>query len=268
MATCPTGHDSATDDYCDTCGAPIAVASTESPPSPDPAASTPGTAPTPGDGGTGGVAAGPEAGDEGGAGADSGPRVEGPAETTGTAGTAGTAASAGEAGDAGGVVCPGCRDTVVGRFCESCGYDIESGQAPKPAAVTLTLSADRGHWNRMVGSGEPAFPPAVPTIAFELTGDRATLGRVTTGAAPDVDLPLSGPAADPAVSHHQCEFERQADRGSWTVQDSASSNGTWINDADEPLPAGQTHTLTEGDRIFVGAWTCLTVHLPPPTAST
>jgi hypothetical protein len=45
MATCPAGHDSATDDYCDTCGAPIAVASTESPRSPDPAASTPGTAP-------------------------------------------------------------------------------------------------------------------------------------------------------------------------------------------------------------------------------
>jgi FHA domain len=269
MATCPAGHDSATDDYCDTCGAPLAVASTGSPLSPEPAAaSTPGTAPTPGDGRPSGRAADPEAAGDAGAGAASGPTSEGAAEATGAGGTAGMAASAGEASAAGGVACPGCGDTVVGRFCESCGYDIESGQAPKRAAVTLTLSADRGHWDRMVGSGEPAFPPAVPAITFELTGDRATLGRVTTGAAPDVDLALSGAAADPAVSHHQCEFERQGGGGTWTVQDSGSSNGTWINDADEPLPAGQIHTLTEGDRIFVGAWTCLTVHLPPPTAST
>jgi hypothetical protein len=226
MATCPAGHDSTTDDYCDTCGVPIAAAPT-SPDPPDGASSTP------------------------------------PAGSAATGGAASTAAAASPESEAA-TVCPGCGDSVVGRFCESCGYDIESGEAPTPATVTLTLSADRAHWNRMVGSGEPAFPAATPTLTLELTGDRASLGRVRTGATPDVDLALSGVAADPAVSHHQCEFERQAEGTTWLVRDAGSSNGTWINDADEPLAAGETHTLSEGDRILVGAWTCLTVHLARP----
>jgi hypothetical protein len=45
------------------------------------------------------------------------------------------------------------------------------------------------------------------------------------------------------------------------VRDTGSANGTWINDAQEPLPNGQAHTLAAGDRIFVGAWTCLTVSM-------
>ncbi|MGH9211555.1 MAG: FHA domain-containing protein [Acidimicrobiales bacterium] len=217
-ATCPAGHESTTDDYCDTCGMPIAAAPSAVPTSPptDPASPQP-----------------PEAAAE-----------AAPADTP----------------------CPGCGDNVVGRFCESCGYDLESGQAPQPATVTLSLSADRSHWARMVGSGEPAFPPAAPALTFELSGDQVTLGRVRGGAEPDVDLALTGAAADPGVSHHQCEFERQEGATAWIVRDSGSSNGTWINDADEPLADGQTHTLAEGDRIFVGAWTCLTVHFAAPPA--
>lgn len=37
MATCPAGHDSATDDYCDVCGAPLSSASGSSPSAPAPA---------------------------------------------------------------------------------------------------------------------------------------------------------------------------------------------------------------------------------------
>ena len=219
MPTCPAGHDSATDDYCDTCGAPISsIASALA--QPDEAA----------------------------------------AEAAGEADEGAAAA--------GGVSCPGCGTTVVGRFCESCGYNVESGQAPTTATVTLSLSADRGHWQRMSQSGEPPFPAAVPALTFDLTGDRASLGRIRAGATSDVDLALTGTAADPGVSHYQCEFSRRPDGGAWTVRDTDSSNGTWINDAPEPLPAGATHTLTEGDRILIGAWTCLTVHLPPPTLPT
>jgi hypothetical protein len=192
MATCPAGHDSAADDYCDTCGAPML-------PSPAPVA---GATPT---------------------------------------------------------TCPGCGEAVDGRFCESCGYDIVQGRPAAPATVTLTLGADRSHWERMVGAGEPAFPTVAPTQTLELSGDHATLGRVRTGAPVDVDLALSGPTADPAVSHRQCEFER--DGTTWLVRDSQSSNGTWINDADEPLSAGETHRLADGDRILIGAWTCLMVHI-------
>jgi hypothetical protein len=163
--------------------------------------------------------------------------------------------------------CPSCGEPLRGRFCESCGYDPETGQAPAaeaPAAagvptVTLELDADPALWDRMVGSGEPAFPAALPVLRFELTGDRATLGRIRAGAAVDVELPLTGAAADPAVSHNHCVFERQDD--GWTVRDAGSANGTWINDAPKPLAPGQTHTLADGDRILLGAWTRLTVHV-------
>lgn len=199
--TCPSGHESSTGDYCDTCGAPIAAPAAAGEPETDPA-------------GAGQAAAGTPA-------------------------------------------CPSCGEPVVARYCESCGYDVESGTPAGPPPVMLVLGTDRAHWDRMVGSGEPAFPTVAPTLAFELTGDRAVLGRVRAGAAADVDLALTGAAADPAVSHRQCVFERDAD--GWTVRDADSSNGTWINDADEPLAAGAVHRLRDGDRILVGAWTSLTV---------
>lgn len=132
--------------------------------------------------------------------------------------------------------------------------DAKSGTAPP---VTLVLGAERAHWDRMVGGGEPAFPTVAPTLTFELTGENAILGRVRAGRPVDVDLALTGAAADPAVSHNQCVFERDGD--SWTVTDAGSSNGTWINDADVPLAPGTSHTLADGDRILIGAWTCLTV---------
>jgi FHA domain len=220
MATCPAGHESATDDYCDTCGAPIGEAAPAAP-APDPAAPGP-AAPDP-------------------AAPASPPAAEPAAEAEPAA------------------ACPDCGAPVEGRFCEVCGYDVESGTPAAALTVTLQLGADRGHWDRMVGSGEPAFPAVAPTLNLELTGDRAVLGRVRAGAAVDVDLPLTGAAADPAVSHHQCEFV--LDGGAWTVRDAGSANGTWINDAAEPLADGEAHRLAAGDRIFVGAWTCLTVQV-------
>ena len=112
----------------------------------------------------------------------------------------------------------------------------------------------------MQGSGEPAFPDVAPTLSFELTGDWATWAGSGPGRTSDVDLQLSGPGADPAVSQHQCEFTRTPPP-SWSVRDTDSANGTWINDADEPLAAGQAHVLAPGDRISLGAWTRLTVNV-------
>ena len=232
MATCPAGHESATDDYCDTCGAPMGAAATAAPP-PDPTAPDP-VAPD---------AAAPAA----------------PAEPAAAEPAAAEPAAAPELEAQPAAACPGCGAPVEGRFCEVCGYDVESGTPAAAASVTLQLGADRGHWDRMVGSGEPAFPAVAPTLSLELTGDRAMLGRVRAGAPVDVDLSLTGATADPAVSHHQCEFVR--DGAAWTVRDAGSANGTWINDAAEPLADGESHRLAAGDRILVGAWTCLTVQV-------
>jgi FHA domain len=189
MATCPAGHISTTDDYCDQCGAKIVAAAPEVPAAPEVA------------------------------------------------------------------TCPACGAAVDARFCESCGYDVEAGMP----VVTLSLGADKAHWDRMVGSGEPAFPAHPPDQSFELSGDRATLGRIRANAPVDVDIALTGPDTDPAVSHYQCEFVRNPDTGTWSIHDSGSANGTWVNDADAPLAEGAAHVLAKGDRILFGAWTRLTV---------
>ena len=216
--TCPAGHESSTDDYCDTCGAPIGAG---------------------------------------------GPPEEGAARAGADPGASTAAPTGAEPEVAAAPPCPGCGEPVVGRFCESCGYDVEKGAPAAPPPLGLVLGADRGHWERMVGEGDPPFPVAVPALSFELTGDRLVLGRVRAGAAVDVDLALTGSAADPAVSHNQCVFEREG--ATWTVRDLDSANGTWINDADEPLADGVTHPLAPGDRILMGAWTSLTVQGGPPS---
>jgi hypothetical protein len=249
-ATCPAGHTSTTDDYCDTCGAPIGAAEESS----------------------------------------AAPVAEAAEAESGSA----TAEAAAEPAAA---TCPSCGETVDSRFCESCGYDLEENRpappppepeptapdpppAPPPSAseatatpappapegpvtATLVIGADQAHWDRMVGSGEPAFPSTPPALTFELRGDRMTLGRVRGAGPADVDLALAGPAADPAVSHHQSEFTHNGEH--WSVRDSGSSNGTWINDSADPLPDGVSHQLAEGDRILIGAWTSLTIHYSEST---
>lgn len=261
--TCPAGHESTTTDYCDTCGVPIGVsAGTGSGAAPGATGAVPGPAGGGGAGGGVGVGANgvaPGSHAHGGSGASGGAAAASPGAGGASPEAERPAPSPAVESEPAGTACPGCGEPVFGRFCESCGYDVESGTPAAPPPVTLVLGTDRAHWERMVGSGDPAFPMVGPTLDLELTGDRAVLGRVRTGAQPDIELALSGTAADPGVSHHQCIFEREGDR--WTVRDAGSSNGTWINDADEALAEGATHTLAHGDRILIGAWTCLTVRM-------
>jgi hypothetical protein len=46
------------------------------------------------------------------------------------------------------------------------------------------------------------------------------------------------------------------------VSDLGSTNGTYLNDEQKPLTAGQTRSVGDGDRVHVGAWTTITLHAP------
>jgi pSer/pThr/pTyr-binding forkhead associated (FHA) protein len=48
----------------------------------------------------------------------------------------------------------------------------------------------------------------------------------------------------------------------WLLSDLGSTNGTYLNDEPNPLSAGQTRPLKDGDEVHVGAWTTITVHAP------
>jgi len=204
VPTCPAGHDTTTDDYCDVCGAPL---TTEEPP---PAA---------------------------------------PPTTT---------------------LCAACGTPQVGRFCEECGHDSldTATSAPPPPASPSTwhavVTADRAYFDRVVAAGGPdadamEFPLYCPERRFVLHDDRITIGRRsrTRGIFPDIDL--TGPPEDPGVSASHALLLRTA--GRWSVVDLNSTNGTTTNNATTPLPPNTPHPLSDGDRVHLGAWTTLTIHL-------
>jgi hypothetical protein len=108
MATCPAGHESASDDYCDTCGRRMGGA--------QPASAQPAGRPSPSGqpGSPGGAAP---------SGALTARETSRPSEP-----------------------CPNCGTGRSGQFCEACGFDFRTGQAPgRPAPAPIhgapTISA-------------------------------------------------------------------------------------------------------------------------------
>jgi len=194
MATCPKGHESTATDYCDECGTPM-----------------------------GGVATGPD-----------GPLA---AEAATPAGT--------------GDPCPECDTSRTGRFCEVCGHDFLAAQlaerppaggspaaeldpngevatpAPplgnagsKPSTATgwrVVVTADRAYYDRMRAAADPdaedvAFPAYCPERRFALVPPQVLIGRLSRSRGIEPDIDLTGPPADPAVSHSHAVLVVQPDR--------------------------------------------------------
>lgn len=223
MPTCPQGHESEDDEFCDVCGREMGGA----------AVSTPAAAPPP--------APEPELAPDG-------------------------------------ATCKACGAALAGRFCEACGHD--SLAAPPPAAAvvpdpvpaalpeaagwTATVTADRAYYDSVMAVDGPdaggiQFPPFCPDRHFPLQGKQISIGRQsrTRGISPDIDL--LGPPEDPGVSHLHALLIAQPD-GSWSVVDLDSANGTMLNDDPNPLRPNTPRPLADGDRVYLGAWTRITVH--------
>jgi pSer/pThr/pTyr-binding forkhead associated (FHA) protein len=90
-----------------------------------------------------------------------------------------------------------------------------------------------------------------------LIGERLVVGRASRsrGVVPDIVC------EDTGVSRRHCEIAWV--EGGWSVIDLGSANGTYVaprGDAlpSEPLRPGERRWLSDGDRIYVGGWTCLT----------
>jgi hypothetical protein len=240
MATCPKGHESTATDYCDECGAPM------------------GGAPM-------GAAVG---------GAVVGQQLT-PATTNDQP-------------------CPDCGSARTGRFCEVCGHDFEAvgGEAPSgeagpavpvpapsgesgPAAGTpsreggapsiwrVVVTADREYYDRMraaaeAGAEEVPFPAFCPERRFALTPPQMLIGRQSRSRGIEPDIDLTGPPADPAVSHSHAILVAQPD-GGWAVVDLGSANGTYVNGSGTPIAENIPVPLADGDRVHVGAWSTLTL---------
>jgi hypothetical protein len=281
MPTCPRGHQSTAADYCDECGTPIGGAAAPAP-STGPAASTPSgpRAPTgepcpqcatprtgrfcevcghdflaaelspPGRPEPDGrppsnrpVAAGgqpPLGGPL--------PPINGPRGSAGQGGPAGQGAAEGQGGAAG-----------QGKAAD--------GASPEATAATgwrAVVTADAAYHARMQAVADPeaepiAFPAFCPERRFALQGPQVLIGRQSRSRGIEPNIDLTGPPADPAVSHAHAMLVAQPD-GGWALVDLGSANGTYLNDGADAIEQNVPVPLSDGDRIHLGAFSTLTLH--------
>ncbi|GAA3810103.1 FHA domain-containing protein [Cellulomonas soli] len=242
--TCPQGHLSQADDYCDVCGAPMtAAAPAAAPAAPAPAASSSATP------------------------AAAGPTAEVPCPNCSLPNLPGA------------LFCEGCGyDFTTGALPRTAVPatvpDVNAAapdaavtlSAPVAPAVPLEWVAELWvdpDWYAEQDSTEPCPSPGLP-VSVPLTVRSLLVGRVSRsrGIHPEIDCD-----GDEAVSRRQAQLTTDGTR--WFVEDLASSNGTYVGPASGPLPTvpltpGQRRELAEDDRVYVGAWTRLVVRRATP----
>nr|PZM89361.1 MAG: phosphopeptide-binding protein [Thermocrispum agreste] len=178
--------------------------------------------------------------------------------------------------------CPACGAQLQGRFCEACGTD-SLPRAPPPvpgqrpgdvpplpqpprATWTAVVSADRAHFEAVTAAGNGSAPGEFPSSwqdrRYVLRGDQMSVGRRSRSRKIKPDIDLTGPPEDYGVSHLHAVFVPNSDH-TWSVVDVGSTNGTMLNDQPYPLPANVPHRLRHGDRLYLGAWTVITIQVDP-----
>ncbi len=183
-STCPSGHRSEADDYCDVCGAPIAGGPADGNAGSDPAGSDPaGSKPA------------------GAAPAGSAPVGSAPADSAAAGSPSGAAAPAGASvldldapsGAPAGRACPHCgAESLPGAlFCEDCGYDFTTGQLPRPEALPSA-------------SGDPGASPAAgdPSGATPAPAAPVPPSPSPSPGPPPLPSPGPGPSATPPGAPH------------------------------------------------------------------
>jgi hypothetical protein len=151
--------------------------------------------------------------------------------------------------------CPACdAPRATGDlFCEGCGFDYAGGVpdapgAPPPAPSrgqwSAVIAADREYFTRVAPEGV-AFPTELGPRTFVLENGELRIGRQEAGG-------------DPAVSRLHAVIVPEGD--AYVIVDKGSTNGTRINDDRMPIPPNVPAPLAEGDRIYLGAWTTITLH--------
>jgi FHA domain len=135
------------------------------------------------------------------------------------------------------------------------------GPAPVTGRWTATITADRAYYeSHQVGDVE--FPLGVPPRTIELPVGPVSIGRRSRSRGTNPAVDLAGPPEDPAVSHTHASL-LPSDDGAWKLIDHGSTNGTYVNESLDPLAANQPLAIAPGDRVYVGAWTRISLEYVP-----
>lgn len=262
MPTCPAGHDSASSDFCDVCGMRIGGSADASAAAPETAERrAPPVASRPGE-----------------------PQL-------------GASQSAVPSSGEPSVACPQCGTTSSGRFCESCGFDFDTGQAAEssPPATAGDAALQRGTGPAPPG-GSPTDHGSGPAPGGQagwtavVASDRAYYETVIAAGGPDaasIQFPAYCPERRFRLTGPQMRIGRHSSSrgqepeidltgpptdpgvsrlhavliaqpdGSWAILDPGSENGTLVNGSE--LATGAQVVLRDGDLIQIGAWTVITV---------
>src|SRR6266480_353210 len=130
-----------------------------------------------------------------------------------------------------------------------------------PVAWTAVVASDHDYFEDVVAAGGPdsatlTFPDYCPERRFRLAGPEMRIGRRSPSQGLEPEIDLTGPPTDPGVSRMHAALIAEPD-GSWTVLDPGSENGTLVNGTE--IAAGVRVPLHDGDRIYLGAWTVITI---------
>ena len=226
MATCPSGHESASDDYCDVCGALIGAAVLS------PFAPAQGACPRCGV-----------------------PRVGQFCESCGfdfSAPPPQAPPPQAPPPQAPPWQAPPPPLTAPPR-------PVPSVRQANGAAWAVVVTADRAYYDSVQQAGGPdaaaiGFPAYCPERLYRLAGREVRVGRRSDSRGIHPEIDLTGPPADPGVSRLHVVLVAAPD-GTWSVVDPGSANGTLVN-GDE-IPVGEAVPLRDGDVIHLGAWTAL-----------
>jgi FHA domain len=240
--TCPNGHESASTDYCDTCGAAMTAANeTVAVPVLD-AEASPAAEETP---------APPAGGQEC-------PSCGTPnakdalfCEACGYDFTTGTMPRTG-----------GAKDAAPAEGSASASPEGSIAPPLEGDAWVAELWIDP-QWYADQSSPDP-LPSAGPPEVVALRNTSVLVGRASKSRDihPDIDC-----GTDNGVSRRHAQLTTDGTR--WWVEDLGSSNGTFVSGAVDPLPkkpidVGTKREVGPDDRIYVGSWTRLVIRKAAP----
>lgn len=130
-----------------------------------------------------------------------------------------------------------------------------------PVTWAVLVGSDRLYYEKMKaarGFQGPyiPFPADAAERQIPLTGSQMRIGRRSAARDLEPEIDLAGPPPDPGISRLHAILIAASD-GTWAVLDPGSANGTLLNG--HQITIGELVPLRQGDRIYLGAWTVITV---------